>query len=236
MRRLLTLAIALVLAMTVSSIAEGQSRAATHIGSTDSATTQRTRADADMIGMSGTTTADVATAATGQRVDAAGATADKEASPAPSIYYVAPKDNVGYIAPAAPIFYVTASTANTAQGATIDHVDFLDGETVIGTVRTPNSDPSGHGYAFVWSNPGLGTHLIYARATDTLGNSAMTVDSTSGLPNPVRVSIVAAHASPQVSLIAPLTGDLFAPPNAVTFAANAKQPFRRHPARGIRRG
>src|SRR5207344_3031331 len=69
---------------------------------------------------------------------------------APTITLVVPHLEGGYVTPASPVLYATASPGSSVPPSTIAQVDFLDGGTVIGSVAAPNSVPAG--YAFVWQN------------------------------------------------------------------------------------
>ncbi len=131
--------------------------------------------------------------------------------PPPGVTLIVPNIETGYVTPASPVLYATASPGSTLPPSTIARVDFLDGETVLGSVATPNAVPSG--YAFVWRNAPQGTHLVGARAIDSLGYATTT--------NPVTVYIVGPDPPPEVSLAAPTTGQIFAAPNAVPLAATA---------------
>jgi sulfur relay (sulfurtransferase) complex TusBCD TusD component (DsrE family) len=129
----------------------------------------------------------------------------------PSVTLVAPKREGGYVMPASPVLFAMAAPGNTSPPSTIMKVDFVDGDTVIGTVTTPNSVPAG--YALVWQNAPPGMHLIAARVTDSLGYSKTT--------EAVTIYIIGPDPSPQVTLTTPATGQIFAPPNAVPLAATA---------------
>ena len=129
----------------------------------------------------------------------------------PSVMLVAPKREGGYITPASPVLFAIAAPGNTSPPSTIMKVDFVDGDTVIGTVTTPNSAPTG--YALVWQNAPPGMHLIAAHATDSLGYSKTT--------DAVTIYVIGPDPSPQVTLTTPATGQTFAPPNAVPLAATA---------------
>lgn len=139
----------------------------------------------------------------------------------PSITLVAPLREVRYVTPAAPVFYVTATPADTQPPSSVAKVDFLDGETVIGTVTASNATPAGSGYAFVWNNPPLGGHVIYARVTDTFGDTALPIDGVTGNTVSVSVIIDAANPSPQVSLLTPTTGQTFNAAGSVPLSVNA---------------
>ena len=129
----------------------------------------------------------------------------------PSVTLVAPKREGGYVTPASPVLFAIAAPGNTSPPSTIMKVDFVDGDTVIGTVTTPNSVPTG--YALVWQNAPPGMHLIAARVTDSLGYSKTT--------DAVTIYIIGPDPSPQVTLTTPATGQIFATPNAVPLAATA---------------
>ena len=114
----------------------------------------------------------------------------------PAIALIVPKVEAGYVTPASPVLFATASPGSTVPPSTIARVDFLDGGTVIGSLTAPNSIPTG--YAFVWQNAPPGMHLVAARATDSLGYSTTT--------NAVTVYIVGPDPAPTVTLTTPLTG------------------------------
>jgi hypothetical protein len=121
-----------------------------------------------------------------------------------------PNGEVGFITPASPVLYATAYN-NTVPTSTIDHVDFLDGSTVIGTVPTPNAVPGG--YAFVWQGAPVGIHLIVARATNSLGYSAVS--------SPLTVFVIEPDPPPQVTLTSPMTGQVFGPVSTMPLTATA---------------
>ncbi|TMH06183.1 MAG: hypothetical protein E6H67_06855 [Betaproteobacteria bacterium] len=132
--------------------------------------------------------------------------ADIQTPDSPIVYLIAPRRDARFVTPAAPVFYAIAYAGSTSFPSSIAYVEFLDGETVIARVTAPNSDPVGQGYAFVWQNPPLGLHLIYARATDTFGHSAIG-------PDRIIVSIVDSDPPVQVALSSPATGQIFTPAN-----------------------
>ena len=70
----------------------------------------------------------------------------------------------------------------------------------------------------------MGRHVIYARVTDTLGETALPLDSVTGNPAPVTVIIDAANSSPQVSLLTPTTGQTFNAAGSVPLSVNASSP------------
>jgi hypothetical protein len=116
-----------------------------------------------------------------------------------------------FVTPAAPVLYATAIPDNTTPPSSIVRMEFLDGSNVIGTVATPNTIPGG--YAFVWSNPTPGAHMISARAVDSLGDW-----STSAA---VPIYIVGPDLPPQVTLTAPTSGQIFTSSSVVPLAATA---------------
>lgn len=153
----------------------------------------------------------------------------------PSITLIAPQGG-RYVAPAAPVFYATASPSygdpTIVPPTSILRIEFLDGDTVIGTVPTPNSVAANGlpAYTFVWNNPPLGPHLINARVVDTAGYTAVQKDNTTGAQIQVPIWIVAATSPAQVSLVAPSTGQTFTWAGNVPLVAtvsNAQAPIRR---------
>ncbi len=132
-------------------------------------------------------------------------------APAPTVKLIAPSAPIGFAAPAAPVLYATATPGTTVPPSTIARVDFLDGQDVIGTVASPNSNPAG--YAYTWSNAALGPHQISVRATDTLGDSASAPSVT--------IYIFAADQAPQVALTSPRSGQTFNGASAIPLAATA---------------
>ena len=123
---------------------------------------------------------------------------------------MAPDVDTGYVTPTSPVLYATVSNITT-PASTIDHVDFLDGDMVIGTVTTPNAVPTG--YAFIWQDAPVGMHSIAARATNSLGYSATS--------SALSIYIIGPDPPPQVALTAPTTGQIFAPASTVPLAATA---------------
>ena len=130
--------------------------------------------------------------------------------PLPTGIFVAPSPSLAheFVLPAAPTFYVTALPL---PSTTIARVDFLDSDTVIGTVTTPNTLPDG--YAFVWRDPPTGPHLISARVVDSIGNSATSVAVSLYIDEP--------NEPPEVSLTSPTTGQIYTTSDAVALAATA---------------
>ncbi len=116
-----------------------------------------------------------------------------------SIKLLAPARDTGFIAPATPILWASF-VLHAGDPAKVVRVEFLDGPTVIGTVATPNSTPSG--FAFAWANAPQGVHEISARGVDSLGHISTTP--------PVSLYIVSPPGSITVSLSQPHTGQLFA--------------------------
>ena len=131
--------------------------------------------------------------------------------PPPSIALVAPRSDSGFVTPASPVLYAIASPGNTSPPSSIARVDFLDGESLIGSINSPNANPTG--YAFTWINAPIGIHVVTARATDSLGYSTFSA--------PVFVYIIGPDPAPQVALSAPATGQIFATPTSIPLSATA---------------
>src|SRR5690242_5639787 len=137
----------------------------------------------------------------------------------PDIDLIVPDAQVGnlvleFISPASPVLYATATADTRLFPSSIVRVEFLDGITVIGTVAVPNAMPGG--YAFVWSNPAAGVHMISARAVDSLGGWA----SSKAVP----VYILAPDQPPSVTLGSPTSGQIFTHAGSVPLAASATSP------------
>ena len=92
----------------------------------------------------------------------------------PAIALTVPKVEGGYVTPASPVLFATASPGTTVPPSTIVRVDFLDGGTVIGSLTAPNSIPTG--YAFVWQNAPPGMHLVAARCSRTMSGIEVSPD------------------------------------------------------------
>lgn len=123
----------------------------------------------------------------------------------PTVTLTAPANNAIFTAPAA--INITANAADS--DGTIQRVEFLNGNTVIGTATAAP-------YAFNWTNVAAGTYLLSARATDNANAS-----TTSAA---VSVTVNAANQPPTVSLESPANGATFTAPANVNLAANAADP------------
>ncbi len=145
--------------------------------------------------------------------------------PAPSISLVAPKNDSGFVTPASPVLYATASPGSTNPPSTLTMVEFFDGDTLIGSVSQPNATPSG--YALTWFSAPVGIHLISARATDSLGYSTFST--------PIVVYIIGPDPAPLVGLGSPATGQVFAPTEHDSALGDGEQCVGHHTARRIRR-
>ena len=135
-----------------------------------------------------------------------------QSAPSPSVTLVAPTgpgSEVGFVSPAAPVLFATATPGNSNPPSTIVRVDFLDGASVIGSLTAPNS--STNGYAWTWSNPAPGSHSITARAIDSLGDF--------GTSAPVTLYVLNANQPPKVTLTSPTTGQSFSSRDTVPLAA-----------------
>jgi len=123
---------------------------------------------------------------------------------------VVPGPDTGYYAPASPVLWATF-TSQLLDPATVDHVDFLDGATVIASLRTPNSVPAG--YAFLWNNAPIGEHAVSVRGVDTTGRITATP--------PVAMYVVPPQDPVSVSLSAPVTGQTYGVDASIPLRASA---------------
>ncbi|MEO8847685.1 MAG: Ig-like domain-containing protein [Casimicrobiaceae bacterium] len=108
----------------------------------------------------------------------------------------APGSDIGFYGPASPVLWATFSL-QPEDPATVDHVDFMDGATVIGSLRSPNSVPNG--YALLWRNAQIGAHALSARGVDSAGRLISTP--------PTSLYVVPPPGTIGVNLQSPLTGD-----------------------------
>jgi hypothetical protein len=123
---------------------------------------------------------------------------------------LAPAHDAGYFAPASPVLWASA-TLLAGDSNTIDHVDFLDGSSVIGSVTTPNSTPTG--YAYLWNNAPVGSHEIWVRAIDSQGRTVTTPA--------VSLYVVPPPGTIDVDLEQPHTGDMFGSDIPIALQAKA---------------
>ena len=124
----------------------------------------------------------------------------------PSVALTAPLNNASYVSPA-PIT-VTASATVNGVNASITQVEFIADGNVIATVtKAP--------FTYAWSNAAVGSHILAARATDSLG--AVTTSSSLTVT-------VTANQAPTVSLLTPTNNQIFNAPATVNLTANAADP------------
>ncbi len=121
----------------------------------------------------------------------------------PAVSLTAPANNATFMAPAA----ITLSAVASDSDGTVSKVEFFNGSMLLGS--STNSP-----YHFVWSNVGVGSYSLSARATDN--NGAVTTSAT--------ISITVASPTnqpPTVSLTAPADNTTFIAPAAITLSATA---------------
>jgi RHS repeat-associated protein len=94
---------------------------------------------------------------------------DSSSNLPPTVSLTAPANNAQYALPAD--ITLSANAADVEKNGGITRVDFLaDGQVI----ATSTSKP----YAFTWSNPPAGTHVLTARATDVLGGQTVSAART----------------------------------------------------------
>jgi hypothetical protein len=123
---------------------------------------------------------------------------------------LAPAAETGLIAPAA-VMMLGSYTPQSGNPAPLDHIEFLDGSTPIGSLTTPNVTPPG--YALLWKDPSLGAHEISVRAVDAAGKTMSSV--------PTSIYIIAPDGAIDVSLDRPRTGETFAVDAPIPLRATA---------------
>jgi hypothetical protein len=119
----------------------------------------------------------------------------------PTVSITAPLNNANYIATASILVTAIASDSD----GTVTKVDFYNGSNLIGTSTTSP-------YSLTWSNVGVGTYTITAKATDNLG---IATNST-----PVTVT-VKANQPPIVSITSPSNNSIYVALSTITVSANA---------------
>src|SRR5512143_1445357 len=87
------------------------------------------------------------------------------AGAAPTVTLVVPDRTITFVAPASPVLYATATYSASPPPAAVPRVEFYAGDTLLGTVTSPNA--LNGGYALVWPNPAVGPHLVTVRAFDS---------------------------------------------------------------------
>ncbi|MEP7062389.1 MAG: Ig-like domain-containing protein, partial [Betaproteobacteria bacterium] len=118
--------------------------------------------------------------------------------PARATKLLAPTHDVGFFAPASPVLWASMTLLGDDH-STVDHVDFLDGTSVIGSVSTPNSLPQG--YAYLWTNAAAGAHEVWARGVDSMGHAMATPS--------VSIYIVPPPGAINVTLEQPRSGEVY---------------------------
>ena len=133
------------------------------------------------------------------------------AGAAPTVTLVVPDRTITFVAPASPVLYATATYSASPPPAVVTRVEFYDGDTLLGTVTSPNA--LNGGYALVWPNPAGGPHLVTVRAFDSAG--------TTGVSAAQAVYVIAGRAPPAVSLSAPPSGTIVGPEATIGLRADA---------------
>lgn len=108
---------------------------------------------------------------------------------------------------------ITVAADAQAFSATLSKVEFFNAGALIGTAT---SAP----YRIDWSNAPLGKATLTAKATDSSAPAAL----SSAVSSPITVTIASANARPLVSLTAPASAAMFAPPATINLAATASDP------------
>lgn len=111
---------------------------------------------------------------------------------------LAPAAETGLIAPAA-VLLLGSYHPQSVNPTALDHIEFLDGSTPIGSLTAQNASPSG--YALLWKDPSLGAHAISLRAVDIAGK---TMSST-----PASIYVIPPDGAVDVSLDRPRTGEIY---------------------------
>jgi hypothetical protein len=121
-----------------------------------------------------------------------------------------PVNELGLVAPAT-AFILGSYVPAASDAPTLDHVDLLDGSTIVGTLRATNAAPSG--YAFLWDDAPIGQHEIALRAVDSNGKSLASV--------PLPLFVVPPPTPIRVELTQPRSGMTFGLDEAIALQASA---------------
>jgi len=119
----------------------------------------------------------------------------------PVVAFTAPSSST-FNAPATVTFAVDAK----APGGTVAKVDFLNGNTLVGTVTPPQP------YQVTLSNLAAGTYTITANATSNQGPVGTATDT---------IVVQAPNIPPSISITSPAAGAVFNAPATVPIAVNA---------------
>ncbi|MDP2185075.1 MAG: Ig-like domain-containing protein, partial [Xanthomonadales bacterium] len=122
-------------------------------------------------------------------------------NPNPTVNFTTPA-NGSSVAEGAQV--TLTATASIALGS-ITQVEFFDGATPIGLPDTVAP------YSVVWTASGIGSHVLTAKATSSLG--------TSKVSEPVTITVT--NPPPTITLSAPSAGATFTAPAQITLSADA---------------
>ena len=112
---------------------------------------------------------------------------------------LAPAAETGLVAPAA-VLLLGSYSPPSGNPAALDHVEFWDGSTPIGSLTAPNATPPG--YALLWKTPPLGAHEITLRAVDPTGKTMSSA--------PASIYIIPPDGAIDVYMDHPRTGETYA--------------------------
>ncbi len=121
---------------------------------------------------------------------------------APIVLITSPANNAQFTIGASIPITATASDA----GGSITKVEFFRGTTKLGEDL---SSP----YSFAWNNATLGAHVLTAKATDNLNNSATSA--------PVNITVVSVNVGPIISITSPANNAQFTTGDPITITATA---------------
>ena len=123
----------------------------------------------------------------------------------------APADGANFVAPAT--ITLNAIAHSSYAFSHIQQVDYYHDEgLLLGTATTPP-------YTIIWSNVGLGTHALTARAT--LINDLNGLNGGYAFSPPVTIVVTAVADQPVVALTDPLQNSLYVAPATIALAATA---------------
>jgi predicted phage tail protein len=127
---------------------------------------------------------------------------------APTVNLTSPGDGWSYNAPVNLTLAASAAVDPNDAGATLVRVEFYADGVLLGSDTTS-------GYRFAWSGVPVGTHILTAKAIDSLGQETLSA------PRTLTVTDSSSNQAPTVNLIAPANNAKYALPADITLSANA---------------
>ncbi|MCX7146243.1 MAG: Ig-like domain-containing protein, partial [Sulfuritalea sp.] len=130
------------------------------------------------------------------------------AQAAPTVSLTAPGDGWAYNAPVTLSLKASAAVDPADTGATLLRVEFYADGQLIGSDATT-------AYSLAWNGASVGSHVLTAKAVDSLGQEALSA------PRTLIITDSTSNLAPTVSLTAPANSAKYALPADITLTASA---------------